>query len=174
LHICREREEESFAQSHPVEEDLWLDLLRCAGPPDPLPEPTALLVRALLPALRFLLRFHFAPQHISRALEAFILWLEATHELEPTKLCGNDIFELQAFALPTLMVLVHADEPLQPFEIRSPATVQFFNAIQKLQAHEPLGLEALKAFRTIQYGGVMAVRELGGLLLEDRVAQNQH
>ena len=110
-------------------------------------------VRALLPALRFLLRFHFEARYISRALEAFVLWLEATHELGPTKLCGNDIFELQAFSLPTLMVLVHADEPLQPFTVRSPASIQFFNAIQTLQVHKPLGLEALNAFRGSSFIG---------------------
>lgn len=169
LRTCRELEE-GFCPQVPAlaDEDLLFDLLRSAGSPSPLALGAEQLLQAFLPSLRYLLRFWFPPQYISRAIESFVLWFRVVHELEPGRLFGNDLFALLHFSVPVLYVLVGADKILDKLEVEPSQKFKYWSAIESLQLGQAIGPEALKAFREIRAEGVMAVRELGMALMHSR------
>ena len=143
--------------SAPVDEDLWLDLLRCAGSPPPMEASQEALVVALMPALRFLYGAWMPQEDVTVATEAFCLWLRALRELGLQDLKGNDLFCLHEFSLPLIRLLVQVERPVSALGgLADPGDTVWAD----LQPDEPLGLGCLRVLRGLRCGAVL---ELAGL-----------
>ena len=143
--------------SAPMDEDLWLDLLRCAGSPPPMEAPQEALVVALMPAFRFLYGAWVPREDVAVATEAFCLWLRALRELGLEDLKGNDLFCLHEFSLPLIRLLVQVRRPVaELLDLLDLGGTVWAG----LRPDEPLGLGCLRVLRGLRCGAVL---ELAGL-----------
>ena len=144
-------------------EDLWLDLLRCAGSPPSLESGTEALLTALVPALRFLARRSFDAEHVSNAIAGFSLWLRALGELGITRVHGNDLFALWDFALPLVAGLVYAEEEGSPELSKRLAEA---GGLFEVPEGQSLGLAFLGGMRASRGGALLELRRLGQIFLD--------
>lgn len=161
----------------PMDRELWLDMLRCAGPPEPLSPHNERLFIAAIPAMRAELIPDFPQQLIPVALAAFALWLRSLAELQQRDFNGQDLLSLLARLVPMLRLLATAELPIPPLpdlpDLRdAPAAGASGNLPRELEEvweelrenrGEPFGKVLLAALRPHERGALSMMHKLGTL-----------
>ncbi|MEZ4271352.1 MAG: YkgJ family cysteine cluster protein [Myxococcota bacterium] len=148
---------------------LWLDMLRCAGEPQPLDRATEELFVAALPTLRLTLLPSLPLHAIPGALAAFHLWLGATAELSRPTLRGDDLLHVLRGATPLLYALALAEQPLPELPPQPPTNFPLLATIwEQLQAavEQPFGETVLRLLQAYDVGALTLTAKLGATFLE--------
>lgn len=155
------------------DEDLWLDLLRCAGAPRPLDQASANLLVASVPILRALWSREFTQEQLPLALRALHVYLMALDELGGEELRGEDLLHLADFALPWVRLMVAAERPLPdlPESAPHPDWNEHWPQLRDHAANGSLlGPALLEVLRPVEHGAVVLLRALGRWLGGERAS----
>ncbi len=146
----------------PQDPELWLDMLRCAGPPPPLSPASERTLIAAIPAVRIELLTALPLAAVPNALRAFALWLRSLDELQRGELCGEDILSLLERVKPLLRLLALAERPLPALRPEPPNAV-LAEVWPELcdKAGEPLGTTLLALLRPMERGALSFMMQLG-------------
>jgi len=151
--------------SVPADRELWLDMLRCAGPPEPLSGANERLFIAAIPAMRAELTPDFPIEYIPVALAAFALWLRSLAELQQRSFNGQDLLSLLGRLVPMLRLLVTAELPIPP--LGDAAIGDVSAALEEVWEElcenpgEPFGEVLLAALRPHERGALSMMHRLG-------------
>ncbi len=151
------------------DEDIWLDLLRCAGKPAPLRPPSAALFVASIPFVRSHWCRSFTQEELPLALSALHLYLGALGEFGSRDLSGADLLHMVDYALPLVRVLVCAGGPIGPLPKEPPHSdwQEHWPMLQERAAQgDLLGETLLEILRPIEQGALILLRALGLSLLQ--------
>jgi hypothetical protein len=152
----------------PDDDDLWLDMLRCAGEPPPLPASLQRLFVAALPAMRIHLTPRVPLDAVPTALSAFELWLRSLAELGRTSWTGEDLLLLLGRRAPLLALLAYAEHPLPPLEPGNGLPQEILPVIDELnrQSGKAVAEALLPALRVFERGALTAMLHVGELLTD--------
>lgn len=152
------------AYRRPADPELWLDMLRCAGPPPPLSARSERTFIAAIPALRVELSTTLPLAAVPNGLRAAALWLRSLAELKRRELCGEDLLSLLGHATPLLRLMALAEQPLPTLRPEAPTPL-----LEELwpelcdKAGAPLGTTLLALLRPMERGALGFMMQLGRL-----------
>jgi Fe-S-cluster containining protein len=148
-----------------LDADLWSDLLRCAGEPQPLSARHEALVKVCLPSLRILWGSLFPLSALPTALEAFVFWLRSLSELTDNRWQGNDVLALAHRGQHLARLLLWASHPMPKLYLAPPtaAWAPFWDALRS-QNGTPLGLALLSVLKPIEQGALIMLVQFGHYL----------
>jgi hypothetical protein len=157
--------------------DLWLELLRGAGPRRALSTADERLFAALTPTLRIHLATDLPLPFLPVAVQAFALWLEVTTDLRRRDLDGTDLLHLFQVSRPLLRLLAYAGEPVPWDEIAVPPVLEQMRSALGAPADTPLGDMLVQFFQPDTQGSSSLLVQLGSSLpvwVPHRVATRGH